>query len=109
MKLKPSDFDWEKYDYFLTTDHKHEYLGSENSALRWLPPDLGCGFALARTPKPKPIYQLLTPGMEIREGDEWYSGYPDKWSPKWDLGGTQRKVMPSELWRRELPEGTKLP
>jgi hypothetical protein len=111
MKLKPSDFDWEKYDYAWT------YVRENDTVVLWgdrSKGDNGWGFRgdmpsswwITRTPKPEPVYQLLTPGTWIREGDEMSLG-DDCW--KKAVGTCGFYAARNEIWRRKLPEGTKLP
>ena len=117
MKLSPDMFDWQKYDYHL------EWVGNLRDGVEALdhsPPTTWTGenyagdsLNLIRVAKPEPLYQLLTPGMEIREGDE-QSLRTDTvpqidWAtvPGFEVG--TRVAGRSVLYRRKLPEGTKLP
>lgn len=111
MKLKPEDFDWEKYDY------QFEQLGDEGTEYFnvlggvWSPVSPQHRYTtspcITRLPKPEPLYQHLTPGMEIRAGDDWRRGCGAWFS----AAATQigQKVADGAIWRRKLPEGTKLP
>lgn len=110
MKLKPSDFDWDKYD--------HHVMYMKNAPVspasevwdgeRWTNQYLTGGWYLIRYPKPEPLYQLLTPGMEIQDGDDWWRGCGE-WSRGAAATQIGRKVADGAIWRRKLPEGTKLP
>lgn len=104
MKLKPSDFDWEKYDYTVEVAYG---IVDRLTPHGWATKSDGYeGIVIKRAPKPKPIYQLLTPGMELREGDE-LRDTSGNWEPVISLVGFV--VLPTDVCRRKLPEGTKLP
>lgn len=108
MKLKPSDFDWEKYDYHVEWVEEVFVHDSLNSHLEANPLESleVAAVNLVRIPKPEPVYQLLTPGTWIREGDEMSLG-DDCW--KKVVGTCGFSAARNEIWRRKLPEGTKLP
>ena len=112
MKLKPEDFDWEKYNYSLdwvgNIRSGVEAMDHTNSDKWGVVSYVQNSLNLTRTLKPEPVYQLLTPGMEIREGDEYKPDGDHKWSKAYPHIVGQ-KVREIGTWRRKLPEGTKLP
>ncbi len=111
MKLKPEDFDWEKYEYQFEPlgDEGKEYFNVLGGV--WSPVSPHHRYTtspcITRLPKPEPLYQLLTPGTLIREGDEINLNGGDRW--KKAVGPCGFSAARNEIWRRKLPEGTKLP